>query len=184
MTCASNTNIHAQELKQHAPPPPADASSPLYLEQRQRAADRPRARPPSLLRAILRAFGRSYFPLAALKLLNDVLLLTMPLLLKLLVEHIDSSPAPDGGPHHPFDGTGGASSGSGVFAGGAARSPAAAAGGGGGFLPAWWGDLVAGPNAGYFYAGLLGLAAAVKAFLGAHYEYRMNVVSNRYVDVI
>lgn len=175
---------------------------------------------------MVRAFGGSYFPLAALKLLNDGLLLLMPLLLKLLVEHIDAPPTPDGGDGADaaaaagalaarcglggllaahcgsHNNPAGAHSGSsvplaeatsaGVF--GAAPGTGLATDGllgrclGAGQLPvgavgaavgaaAW--ELLSGPYGAYVCAGLLGLAAAVKALLGAHYEYRMNVVSNR-----
>lgn len=56
----------------------------------------------------------------------------------------------------------------------------AAAGGDG--APDWrrvLGTLLTGPHAGYTFAALLGAAAAAKALLGAHYEYRLNVVANR-----
>jgi hypothetical protein len=98
----------------------------------------------------------------------------MPLLLKLLVEHIDPPPAPA-----PRSLAGGGGPGGGGLAdggSGAATVAAAAA------AAAAWDALLAllrGPNAGYVYAGLLGAAATAKAFLGAHFDYRQNLVANR-----
>ncbi|KIZ00669.1 hypothetical protein MNEG_7291, partial [Monoraphidium neglectum] len=129
-----------KELSHAAPDAPRFGAAP---------APRPRRRP-SLLRALAAAYGSAYFPLALLKALNDGLMLLMPLLLKQLVQQIDSAAPPSDPPPSPP--TGAAAAAAAVFLG---------------------------PNAGYVWAGLLGLAAAAKAVLGAHYEYRMNVVSNR-----
>jgi hypothetical protein len=132
---------HFQELSHAAPDAPRFGAAP---------APRPRRRP-SLLRALAAAYGSAYFPLALLKALNDGLMLLMPLLLKQLVQQIDSAAPPSDPPPSPP--TGAAAAAAAVFLG---------------------------PNAGYVWAGLLALAAAAKAVLGAHYEYRMNVVSNRW----
>lgn len=135
--------------------PPAAAASPAPGSADRTRSRGGRAARPSLLRAGARAFGASYWPLAGLKLANDALLLMMPLLLKLLVERVEAGGGGDG--DDESDG-------------------AAAAAGGGAAAPRW---LPAGPAGGFAAAALLGAAAAAKALLGAHYDYRLNVVANR-----
>jgi len=119
---------------------------------------------------MVRAYGRSYFPLAALKLLNDALLLVMPLLLKLLVEHIDQQTGPAGRGEPPLRSSFDGDAGSGLISSSSSSSRS---------IFEWLHALLTGQYAGYVFAGLLGAAAMVKAVLGAHYEYKMNVVSNR-----
>ena len=114
--------------------------------------------------------------MTGLRLVNDVLMLLMPLLLKLLVEHVDGSRGVDGslavnsaGPD--FGGNGGPPAGI-ARAFGSGWSP----------LPPGARSIIDGPYGGFVFAALLGLAAGVKALLGAHYEYRMNVLANRWAS--
>ncbi|GBF90620.1 hypothetical protein Rsub_03192 [Raphidocelis subcapitata] len=164
-----------KELRRAAPPRPDPAGPSPYAA----APARP-PRPPSLLAAMARAYGRAYLPLTGLRLVNDLLMLLMPLLLKLLVEHVDGSRGGGGSPAV----NGGSPAVNGGFGG-----PAAVGGwaGAGSISSAWPAHVlppaarrvIDGPNGGFVFAALLGLAAGVKALLGAHYEYRINVVANR-----
>lgn len=108
-----------------------------------------------------------------LQLLNDSLTFAGTMLLNLLVQHLEQAQAAaaagsNGGSN------GGSSSGCGLTSSSSSSGVFA-----GMLLPAWchpgsscWG---------YVLAGLLGASVVAKAIIGSHYNYRLNLVTIKYV---
>ena len=107
-----------------------------------------------------------------LQLLNDSLTFAGTMLLNLLVQHLEQSQAAAAAGSN-----GGSSSGCGLTSSSSSSSSSGVFAGM--LLPAWchpgsscWG---------YVLAGLLGASVVAKAIIGSHYNYRLNLVTIRYV---
>ncbi len=117
---------------------------------------------PSLLHAVVLAFGGPYFALCLLKALNDALTFAGPLLLNLMVRYLSNA-------------SGGGGTQSGTQAGSAAPGRAGMSS----TMQVW---LPLGPLQGaYGCAALLALASVLKAVINSHYNYRLSLVACRWV---
>ena len=110
--------------------------------------------PPSLLWALVRAWGWQYAALGLLKAASDALNFAGPMLLSLLLQHLSSGRSSAGG--------------------GSANSQPAVV------VPELrWGVDRAAPWFGYGCAGLLAASLVLKALLGGQYSYHQGVISNQ-----
>ncbi|KAL4856242.1 ABC transporter C family member 13 [Chlorella vulgaris] len=122
--------------------------------QRVRAGGGSASAEPSLLRAVVGAFGWPFFRLGILKAAGDALNFAGPLLLNLLLKHLAAAPA--GHPH---------------VDGGAAPGTESR-------LPGWHLDIKA-PLFGFGCAALLAASLILKAFLGAHFSFRQSLIASQ-----
>uniref|UniRef100_A0A383V649 Uncharacterized protein n=1 Tax=Tetradesmus obliquus TaxID=3088 RepID=A0A383V649_TETOB len=148
---------------------------------------------PSLLRALIGAFGGPYYALGVLKLLNDALTFAGAMLLNLLVQHLEAATAAATPPPAAAAAAGylaGNGSSSTYLAGNSTSglTPGSFTSGDSSLsssswlllllLPGW----VPGPGSAYWgfvLAGLLGLSALAKAVIGSHYSYGLSMVTVR-----
>eukprot|EP00887_Chlorella_sp_A99_P004434 scaffold30.g4434.t1 len=159
---AEQAQLHQRDLFQLPPQlEPGACGTRLWggwRTQQRRAAARGGA--PSLLRAIIGAYGLPYLWVGLLKLAGDALNFAGPLLLNRLLLHLSAS---------------GSSPGSGA-------APASSSGGGGGgairVAPgASWRPDPGAPAFGYAVAGLLALSLVAKAVVGGQYSFRQGLIS-------
>ncbi|GIM00922.1 hypothetical protein Vretimale_5804, partial [Volvox reticuliferus] len=160
---------------------------------------------PSLLRALIRTYGRPYAFLGLLKLLNDLLSFSGPLLLKLLVTWLTAAAAPPPpattvmlthgsvSPSRKAPG-GEAGSATGTLAGSSTAEAVVMAagfgsgssnGGGGSAVSDPWNYLCglaaalgpSSPHFGMVCVALLGLTSVIRALLNAHFNYQLSRLS-------
>eukprot|EP00775_Hariotina_reticulata_P003521 gene3521-3791_t len=146
-------------------------------------------RKPSLLKAIIGAYGGSYCRLGVLKLLNDGLTFAGAMLLNLLVQHLEQATGSSKHGTGNQTGANGVSSIAALGSSGTSQGSMAAAlsgnssqhgmsfvssDGGLGWLPS-----PGSPGWGFVLAAVLGLSALAKAVIGSHYNYGLSLVTIR-----